>query len=250
LIYGKDGLSKTKEFSVGFQNTGQNSHDDMKSLSKKQSKYYTNIGGFITPSFPITFIFEVMKLDKEKGRHDKAVNRLFVEYFEAEDWRNLRIMVNDWKANSLLKKRHKILTDCVNTVRVASKKGINEANPVLPTLITQIDGALTDYLNSKGLQWGSDYDDWTKARTGNVRKIGRIAQFKNAKPKVLTTSLDDLASDIFLNILFQTSYKGKPLATPFNFNRHKIIHGESVKYGRKDYLIRAFMVLDLLAHFD
>lgn len=221
-----------------------------KVAERKAVKVLKKYKWFITPSFPITFIFEVMKLDKEKGRHDKAVNRLFIEYFEAEDWRNLIIMVNGWKTNSLLKKRHKILTDCVNTVRVASKKGINEANTVLPTLITQIDGALTDYLNSKGLQWDSDYDDWIDAGTGKVKKIGRKTQFKNAKPKALTTPLDDLANDIFLNILFQRSQKGKPLATPFNFNRHKIIHGESVKYGRKDYLIRAFMVLDFLAHFD
>ena len=204
---------------------------------------------FITPSFPITFIFEVMELDKKKGRHDKAVNRLFIEYFEAEDWQNLEIMVNGWKTNQLLKKRYKILTDSMDTVRAASKKGINEANAVLPTLITQIDGALTDYLNSKGLQWESDYDDRVDAGTGKVRKVGRKSQFKNAKPKILTTPLDDLAKDIFLNILFQRSQKGKPLATPFNFNRHKIIHGENVKYGRKDYLVRAFMILDLLAHF-
>ena len=221
-----------------------------KVAEQKAVKLLQKYKWFITPSFPITFIFEVMKLDTKNGRHDKAVNRMFIEYFEAEDWRNLRIMVNGWKTNSLLKKRHKILTDCVNTVRVASKKGINEANPVLPTLIVQIDGALTDYLNSKGLQWDSDYDDRIDARTGKVRKVGRKSQFKNVKPKILTTSLDDLANDIFLNILFQKSQKGKPLATPFNFNRHKIIHGENVKYGRKDYLVRAFMVLDLLSHFD
>jgi hypothetical protein len=134
-----------------------------------------------------------------------------------------------------LRKRYKILTDSLDTVKAASKKGINEANVVLPTLITQIDGALTDYLNSKGLQWKSE--------------VGRKSQFKNAKPKVLTTPLDDLANDIFLNILFQKSLRGKPLVTPFNFNRHKIIHGENVRYGRKDYLVRAFMVLDLLSHF-
>jgi len=205
---------------------------------------------FITPSFPETFMFEVIELDKKKGRHDKAVNRLFIEYFEAEDWRNLRKMVNDWKPNAILERRRKILTDCVNTVRVASKKGINEANAVLPTLITQIDGALTDYLNSKGLKWDGDYDDRVDAGTGKVKKIGRKTQFKKVNPQALTTPLDDLANDIFLNILFQRSYKGKPLATPFNFNRHKIIHGESVRYGRKDYLIRAFMVLDWLAHLD
>jgi len=205
---------------------------------------------FITPSLPISFIFEVMELDEKKGRHDKAVNSLFIEYFKAKDWQNLEIMAHGWKKNPLLKKRYKILMDCIEAVKVASRKGINEANVVLPTLITQIDGVLTDYLNSKGLQWGTDYDDLVDTRTGKVRKVGRKTQFKNANPKVLTTPLDDLANDIFLNILFQRSQKGKPLATPFNFNRHKIIHGESVKYGRKDYLIRAFMVLDLLAHFD
>jgi len=202
---------------------------------------------FITPSFPITFMFEVMELDKKKGRHDKAVNRLFIDYFEANDWQNLEMMVNGWKTNLLLKKRHRILADSLVTLKAAGKKGINEANVILPTLITQIDGALTDYLNSKGLQWESDYDD--RVVEGKVKKVGRKSQFKNAKPKVLTTPLDDLANDIFLNILFQRSQRGKPLPTPFNFNRHKIIHGENVRYGRKDYLIRAFMILDLLAHF-
>jgi len=205
---------------------------------------------FITPSFPMPFIFEVMKLDEENGRHDKAVNSLFIQYFEAEDWQNLEMMVSGWKENSLLKNRQKILMDCVQAMKMASKTGINVANVVLPTLITQIDGILTDYLNSKGLQWDSAYDDLVDTKTGKVRKVGRKTQFKNAKPKVLTTPLDDLANDIFLNILFQKSQKGKPLATPFNFNRHKIIHGENVKYGRKDYLIRAFMVLDWLAHLD
>ena len=204
---------------------------------------------FITPSFPMPFIFEVVKLDKKKGRQDKAVNGLFIKYFEAKNWRNLEGMVNDWKNKPLLKKRYKILADCVEVVKMASKKGINGANVVLPTLITQIDGALTDYLNSKNIQWDCDYDDWIDGKTGKVKKVGRKTQFKNSKPKVLTTQLDDLANDIFLNILFQRSQKGKPLATPFSFNRHKIIHGESIKYGRKDYLIRAFMVLDLLAHF-
>ncbi len=204
---------------------------------------------FITPSFPMPFIFEVVKLDKKKGRQDKAVNGLFIKYFEAKNWRNLEGMVNDWKNKPLLKKRYKILADCVEVVKIASKKDVNGANVVLPTLITQIDGALTDYLNSKNIQWDCDYDDWIDGKTGKVKKIGRKTQFKNSKPKVLTTQLDDLANDIFLNILFQRSQKGKPLATPFSFNRHKIIHGESIKYGRKDYLIRAFMVLDLLTHF-
>lgn len=204
---------------------------------------------FIAPSLPITFVFEVVELDKKQGRQDSAVNRLFVNFFEAHNWKNLETMVGDWKKKPLLKKRYKILADCVEIIKIASKKGINEANVVLPALITQIDGALTNYLNSKGISWDCDYNDWVDSRTGKVKGISRPTQLKKVKPRVLTTQLDDLANDIFLNILFQRSQRGKPLATPFNFNRHKIIHGENVKYGRKDYLIRAFMVLDLLVHY-
>lgn len=203
---------------------------------------------FISPSLPMPFIFDVVKLGKKKGRQDKAVNTLFNRYFEAKNWQNLEMMVDDWKSKPLLKKRYKILADCVKVVKFANKKGINGANVVLPTLITQIDGVLTDYLDSKGIQWDCAYDDWFDGKTKKVKKVGRKTQFKNSKPKVLTTLLDDLSNYIFLNILFQRSQKGKPLKNPFNFNRHKIIHGESTKYGKKDYLIRAFMIIDLLAH--
>ena len=204
---------------------------------------------FITPSIPMSFIFKIVKHDKYNGRQDKAVNNLFVKYFEAKRWRNLKIMVDGWKNKPLFKKRYKILVDCVETIKIASKNGINGANVVLPTLITQIDGLLTDYLNSKGIQWNSSYNDFVDKKTNKVRSVGRITQFKKTRQKVMTTQLDDLANDIFLNILFQKAHKGKPLSTPFNFNRHKIIHGESVNFGRKDYLIRAFMVLDFIAQF-
>lgn len=115
---------------------------------------------------------------------------------------------------------------------------------MLPTIIAQIDGFLTDYLDSKNISYDCAYDDFIQ--NGKVKKIGRKSQFKKSSSKAFTSSLDDLANDIFLNILFQQSQKGKPLKTPFNFNRHKIMHGENVKYGRKDYLIRSFLLIDFL----
>ena len=203
---------------------------------------------FITPSMPFTFVFNVLTIDKQKGRKDKEINKLFIKYFEENNWRNLGNMVSSWKNNPIFIERHKILIDCFNTVRVCSKHKINGVNVVLPTLITQIDGLISDYLISKDISWDCDYNDRTNPKTKKVSR-GRISQIEKNKPVILTTQLDELAKDIFLNILFQKSQKGKPLATPFNFNRHKIIHGNIKRYGRKDYLIRAFMVLDLLAHF-
>jgi len=203
---------------------------------------------FITPSFPMTSVFEIVKIDGEKGRQDKVINNLFIEYFRRDNWKNLEEMVKEWKNKPLFKKRYKILSDCVAMLKIRTKR-LNEVNVILPSLIVQIDGILSDYLELKKVSWDRNYEDcWVEHRKSKVKKVGRKTKFRNLNPKVLTTKLNDLASDIFLNILFQKAQKGKPLETPFNFNRHKIIHGENVRYGRKDYLVRAFMILDFLSY--
>jgi hypothetical protein len=201
---------------------------------------------FISPSLPPTFVFEVMELDKRKGRQDKAVNKFFIDYFSGNQWKNLEAMVSGWENKTLLEKRIKILKDCIFILKTSSNKKVNPVTAILPTLISQIDGLLSDYLNSKGILWQSSYEDFIQG--GIIRKVGRKSQFQTNRSKTMTTRLDDLADDIFLNILFQKSQKGQPLETPFNFNRHKIIHGENTSYGRRDYLIRAFLILDFLAH--
>ena len=201
---------------------------------------------FITPSFDISFVFKIIQLDKKKGRHDKAVNKLFIDYFSSNNWQKLEVMVDNWRNKPLFKKRSIILRDCIKVLKQVRDKKINEANVILPALIAQIDGILTDYLVSKNIKWDVAYDDYVQH--GKVTKIGRKSQFKKNTSKVLTTQFDGIANDFFLNILFQHSDKRHSLKRPFNFNRHKIIHGESVKYGRKVYLIRAFLILDFLAH--
>jgi len=198
---------------------------------------------FISPSLPIDFVFKVVQLGQKKGRQDKAINKLFIDYFSQNDWKNLEAITKDWGKNPLFKKRIKIGNDCVKTLKNSNSK-TNSVNVVLPTLIAQIDGFLTDYLDSKGISYDCAYDDFVQK--GKVIKVGRKSQFKKNSSKALTSNLDDLANDIFINILFQSSQKGKPLKTPFNFNRHKIIHGENTNYGRKDYLVRTFLFIDFL----
>lgn len=188
---------------------------------------------FISPSMPIDFIFEVVQVGQRKGRQDKAINNLFINYFSQNDWQNLETITKNWEKKPLFKKRIKIIQDCIKTLKNAAR-GTNIVNVVLPTLIAQIDGFLTDYLDSKNIS----------ANSYQQKKI----QFNRHRSRTLPLNLDDLANDIFLNILFQRSQKGVPLETPFNFNRHKIIHGENVKYGRKDYMIRTFLILDFLAY--
>ena len=208
---------------------------------------------FISPSLPLQFVYEVVAIGRLPGRQDKAVNALFVNYFKENNWRNLELMVRSWRQNKVLRRRYRILSDCVAVVKLADAKRTNASNTILPTLITQIDGAMSDFLELNGITWQREYEDEINPKTGELKKAGRKSLIKNSRPKVLSTLLDELATDIFLNILFHTSYRQKPDGEkpkdlPLNFNRHKIIHGENVRYGRRDYLVRAFLVLDLIAH--
>ena len=199
---------------------------------------------FITPSIPINIVFNLMQLEKKKGRQDKAVNNLFIDYFSMNNWQSLEEMVNSWESCLIIRKRLKILRDSVQTLKIVRNKNINPSHLILPTLIAQIDGVLSDYLRSKNIPWSCSYDDFINGR-GRVIRVGRKSQFRSNNHGILTTPLNDLANIVFLDILFQSSRQPN---IPFNFNRHKIMHGEIVNFGRKDYLVRAFMVLDFLAN--
>ena len=163
----------------------------------------------ISPSISEDFLLEIVKLYDRKGRQDKLINEMFIKYFSENNWKKLELMVNDWIKNPLMKKRIAILKNCVKTLKNLSHTKINSAEVILPTLITQIDGFLTDYLNSKNIKWDNLYDD-KKGRKG------RKDQFRKNIPLTLTTKLDEIMIDIFLDILFQKSIP--KLERPFNFN--------------------------------
>jgi hypothetical protein len=202
---------------------------------------------FITPSLPSSFIFKVIKIGRQKGNQAKRVNALFVEYFSKSNYFNLKQMVLGWETNPLFRKRMKIFMDCLYALKSNhGNRNINPSNLILPILIANIDGLLTDYLASEDIKWDVSYDDFINK--DSIKKVGRKSAFKSKRGQVMSTPLDELATDIFLNLLFQKSQPGKPLKTPFTFNRHKIMHGEYVNYGRIDNTIRAFLVLDFVFH--
>ena len=61
MIFGKNGRSKIAE------------HKAISVLRKYK--------WFIAPSMPINIVFRIVKLAETKGRHDKEINDLFVNYF-------------------------------------------------------------------------------------------------------------------------------------------------------------------------
>lgn len=198
---------------------------------------------FISPSMPFAFAFEAVKIGRQKGNQRKAMNDLFVGYFWDNNFENLETLVEGWKANSIFTRRMKIFRDCISALRDA-KRGSNLSNLVIPTLIAQIDGVRQDFMEQKGLYFDLKGKQWKDSSGQPLIWEDQKKWFRKQTPN---QSLLDLANDIFLDILFQTAYRGEQLKIPFTFSRHKVMHGEYKRYGTKDNTIRAFLVLDFLA---
>ena len=145
------------------------------------------------------------------------------------------------ETNEIFKPRIKIFRDCVSVMRNAKGK-YNPSTIVLPTLIAQIDGIRREFMEQIRREFMEQNGLSFNPKKRNV--VGWKVWFKG---QTSNQELLDLANDIFLNILFQKSQPGRPLETPFTFNRHKIMHGEYLKYGRIDNTIRAFLISDFLA---
>lgn len=185
----------------------------------------------VSSSMPLSFLFEVIEIGRQKGNQRGAINKLFVDYFSANDFEQLSELIEAWRSNPVFEPRMKIFRDCVVALKQANDR-YNASNIVLPTLIAQIDGILTDYMEQKEVgrnrKWKSEF----RALTAN---------------QYFSDSFSDLASDILLDLLFQKAIPGQPLEVPFTFSRHKIMHGEYTRYGRIDNTLRAFLILDFLS---
>lgn len=184
---------------------------------------------FISPSMNPSFIFEIYKVAKMKGNQRGAVNKLFEDLLFGNNFEFLDSLLEEWRPR-IDKNRYKIISDCFKIIKL-SPKGINISNTILPTLIVQLDGILVDFLKTHTLKYGS-YPERKKEFSTTLKSNSEI---------------DSLANEVFLEVLFQHSRTDIPLENPFQFNRHKIIHGENKMYGRKDYLVRTIFIIDYLA---
>ncbi len=97
------------------------------------------------------------------------------------------------------------------------------------------------------MSWKNDFTEDVVDKAGVVKEKGRITQYKNIRTAVLSSSLDEQINHVFLEILFRSS-RQVGIEQLYDFNRHKVLHGKTVRYGKKVHMIRAFMTLDFLAH--
>lgn len=214
---------------------------DLKTIKPYLMKYKW----LISPSMPAANVDLLADAVRERKVSAKEFNALFLDYFTKDNWTNTEEMVTDWKPGSISSARLRILRHCIQVLQADPKGKYNPCYAVLPALIAQIDGVVTDYLESKGVVFKSSFRKSKATPKGAPKRKDALRQALAKGP------YDDGAEPgryLLLDILFQTAYMGVPLSIAFNFNRHKIMHGENLNYGRKDYVARCILILDFLAH--
>lgn len=193
---------------------------------------------FITPSLSSKFIYEIVKIGKKGGNQRIPINNHFYNYFSSNNFEKLEVIIETWGSDDIFRpRRMKIIKSCLSILQSLEGQ-VNTSYAIVPTLIPQIDAIQSEFMKQNELcQIGTR---WKDIDGNNVSQ----ADFYNSQNfnKILNS-----AKDIFLNVLYQSTYPGQNLNSPIVFNRHKIMHGNNLNYGTKYNSIRVFLVLDFLA---
>jgi len=196
---------------------------------------------FLSPSLEPWLVSKIAEIGRKRGNHRAEIDQLLVGYFRSTYYFRLEWLVQGWGSNELFRPRMKIFRDCLIVLK-AEKRGLNPSNVVLPTLIAQIDGIRQCYLEKMGYSFKE-----VRGRYQWVDSKGQIVKWSDVYRSISSTNKFQKAGcEVFISILFESSKRGS--RSHLTFNRHKILHGECIRYGRIDNTIRAFLTLDFLYH--
>lgn len=227
-------------------------------LDKIQPKLREN-NWFFTPSMDAN-LWNYVRDNIDQQKDIKSfLDKAFVNYFSADRFDYLDYIVEGWKHSSLLCDRYHILKECVSVLQDSASENSNIKNPhyiIIPTLIAQIDGSMTNYLVKNGY----DYDGQKLKNVKNGTK-GKKENFRAEVSNFLTTEYSkglalshflleegNTAVHLLLDILFQKALPDQEMVNlKFPFSRNKIMHGQYLEYGNIEDTLRLFLILDFIS---
>lgn len=198
-------------------------------------------------------------------KRPSELNRIYEDFFVEDNYKQLAAMVDSWKGHPVFKPRMTIFRSCLAILREfrrgRNRRGTNPCAVLIPVLVAQLEGMLAfcarhvGFVRSRTLvkapgkkeaygiaQWLSD---WSGVRPVSDLPGPPIWFWMRFLDKVLFASVYPEGQE---DKKLKMREKAKWVRPFLGFSRHKIEHGEDVRYGTIDNLLRTFLALDFLAY--
>lgn len=210
---------------VDFETFFEEIRKETKTTSKNAIKILEKYNWPITENLPYAIYNNVIVAVNNGETEQSYIDDIFINFLSSQDYLYLRNkIVSKWKQNKLFTARMEIFNHCI-TVLSYSNEELNPSNVVIPTLISQTDGILSDFL-------------------GKQLRKGWKEEFKR---KINNYEYSSILNQVLVDVLFETSFYKSKIKSPLNINRHKIMHGEDINYGTVANSLRLFLILDHLS---
>jgi len=211
--------------------------------SSEISGLMVQAGFWFPPSGSLGIIYAVKKLKNQGQATPENVRQVIIDYYENDDYSNLRNMVNDWRKNPYFANRMHIIADALE----AHINGMYTLS--IPAILPLVEGILTDIVGRRATRADGGISGWA----GNAIETWYLDTFRESSKDAIITfvsgspvygSIDPafFTPSTFPTWLATQGADGKQI-----LQRHAILHGVQTDYNSKENSLRAFLILDVLS---
>jgi hypothetical protein len=217
--------------------------DQTEAASRDISGLLVQAGFWFPPSGSLRLIHAIRELKSQGQATPENVRQLVVEYYEQDDYSNLRNMVNTWGENPYFANRMHIITDALEA-HIDGKFTLS-----IPTLLPLVEGVLTDIVGRRATRADGGISGWAGTAIDTMYLDSFRESSKDALIAFITGSsvYGSIDPTFFTPSAFSTWLANQGLDGKQILQRHAILHGVQTDYDSKENSLRAFLILDVLS---
>lgn len=189
------------------------------------------------------------------GAEQKDIDNKFLELYFDDEFSGLKYCLENIKNNLFIKEgnnlRFEIINDCFNIV--INNNSTSSYNVAIPVLLIHIENIKNELVEKVKNIFPQDFpkekdDKRTKKTVIEKKAFNKIKEIEEVE------MLYKYTFDYIIDSVFQNSYDVKfenenNESESSILNRHKILHGNILKYGTKENFLRCCLILEFFTNF-
>jgi hypothetical protein len=215
----------------------QSVSDAMRVQEQKYVDIAIRLKWFVPQDLPYTVVSYFADVS-DYGKHEAlTIQHLFLQHFRGDSWHELQKFVDGWRDLNVLPRAHwNTMRDSARLMVNHGTKRCNAAAVVIPAIVAAIEYLSITFAR---VDMKLPEDAVKRSRNDEIRKALEASD-------AIMASFDEPARALAFDVLFERAYHGQLPAHGETFNRHKILHGESLRHGTAANALRAFFLVDFL----